>query len=215
MNLFNSVYLDENYNPGRIVPQAARIVKVPRDIFSPDIKAVQIKTKGSYLNNYIAYYYYSKHADKSAHGKLSVVGQEWINDDIGIHETYYFLGIYEEKIGGGANILNPDPSAKNKYICKDMKDNVVFIAPVVSLVHSSTLRENHNKREALQYTDKVFEQQSMINDLDKKIQAFKVSVEKMTNTQKVQEVELIEQLVKAEQEKDSSIFRKLLHKKSA
>jgi len=55
----------------------------------------------------------------------------------------------------------------------------------------------------------------MINDLDKKIQAFKVSVEKMTNTQKVQEVELIEQLVKAEQEKDSSIFRKLLHKKSA
>jgi len=151
VDFYNAVVLDENYCSGRIIPQPTKVVKVPREIYSPDVKAVQIQTKGSYLNNYIAYYYYSKNINKSAHGKLAVVGQEWIEEDLGIQETYYYLGIYEEKIGGGVNILNPDPAAKNKYIAKDLR-NVVFIAPVVSLVHPSTLQEDSKKREALKFS---------------------------------------------------------------
>ena len=36
----------------KTVDKNKQIVKVPRDIYSPDIKAIQIKTNGSYLNNY-------------------------------------------------------------------------------------------------------------------------------------------------------------------
>ena len=214
VDFYNAVVLDENYYSGRIIPQPTKVVKVPREIYSPDVKAVQIQTKGSYLNNYIAYYYYSKNINKSAHGKLAVVGQEWIEEDLGIQETYYYLGIYEEKIGGGVNILNPDPAAKNKYIAKDLR-NVVFIAPVVSLVHPSTLQEDSKKREALKFTDKIFEQDKIYKDLYKRIDEFKLASDKMSHASAAREKELILELTKAEKENDIAWYKELIDKKSA
>jgi len=214
VDFYNAVALDENYCSGRIIPQPTKVVKVPREIYSPDVKAVQIQTKGSYLNNYIAYYYYSKNINKSAHGKLAVVGQEWIEEDLGIQETYYYLGIYEEKIGGGVNILNPDPAAKNKYIAKDLR-NVVFIAPVVSLVHPSTLQEDSKKREALKFTDKIFEQDKIYKDLYKRIDEFKLASDKMSTAHAAREKELILELTKAEKENDIAWYKELIDKKSA
>ena len=191
------------------------IVKVPRDIYSPDIKAVRINSKGSYLNNYIAYYYFAKNQSKSAHGKLAVVGQDWINDDFGIQEIYYWFGIYEELIGGGANILNPDPLAKNKYIAKNL-ENITFIAPVISLVHPSTLREDSARREALRWTDKIFEEQKSLDKLTHQIEEFKRAMDKMSEKQKEYEMSEIERLIKEEEvKKDQSFLQSLFRKKSA
>jgi len=190
------------------------IVKVPRDIYAPDIKAIKIDSKGSYLNNYIAYYYFSKNQNKSAHGKLAVVGQDWINEDFGIQEVYYWFGIYEEKIGGGANILNPDPIAKNKYIVKDL-ENITFIAPVVSLVHPSTLVEDSARREALRWTDKIFEEQQALNKIEQQINEFKKAMDKMTAAQKNKEMTLIEELIKNEELKKEQSFLKSMFGKKA
>jgi len=191
------------------------IVKVPRDIYSPDIRAIKIDSKGSYLNNYIAYYYFSKNQNKSAHGKLAVVGQNIINEDFDLDEIYYWFGIYEEKIGGGSNILNPDPLAKNKYIAKDL-ENVTFIAPVVSLVHPSTLTEDSSKREALRWTDKIFEEQKSMDQLQQQIEEFKRARNKMTAAQKVREMLIIANKIEEEKLKNQSSFlNDVFGKKSA
>ena len=191
------------------------IVKVPRDIYAPDIKAIKIDSKGSYLNNYIAYYYFSKNQNKSAHGKLAVVGQEWINDDLGIQETYYWFGIYEEKIGGGANILNPDPLAKDKYIAKNL-ENITFVSPVVSIVHPSTLKEDSAKREALRWTDKIFEEQQELNKIDDQINEFKKAMDKMTAAQKKLELNVINEIIDEQRVKaDQSFLKNMFGKKAS
>lgn len=190
------------------------IVKVPRDIYAPDIKAIRIDSNGSYLNNYIAYYYFSKYQNKSAHGKLAVVGQEWINDDLGIQETYYWFGIYEEKIGGGANILNPDPLAKNKYIAKDL-ENITFVSPVISLVHPSTLKEDTAKRDALRWTDKIFEEQQALNKIDDQINDFKKAIDKMTEAQKNLELKAINDRINEHKENSDQSFLKNMFGKKA
>ena len=190
------------------------IVKVPRDIYAPDIKAIRIDSNGSYLNNYIAYYYFSKNQNKSAHGKLAVVGQEWINDELGFQEIYYWFGIYEEKIGGGVNILNPDPLAKNKYIAKDL-NNITFVSPVISLVHPSTLKEDTAKRDALRWTDKIFEEQQALNKIDQQIDAFKKAIDKMTDAQQKLELKALNDIINEQKEKSDQSFLKSMFGKKA
>ena len=46
----------------------------------------------------------------------------------------YFVGIYEEGLGGKVNIANPDPFAKNKYILIDVQ-NIDVVAPIVAVVN--------------------------------------------------------------------------------
>ena len=210
---FLSDLVDKKTGKAIEIKNSLPIVKVPRDIYSPDIKAIKIESKGSYLNNYLAYYYYSKNQNKSAHGKLAIVGQEWINEEFGIQETYYWFGIYEEQIGGSSNILNPDPLAKNKYIAKNL-DNIVFIAPVVSLVHPSTLAEDDSKREALRFTDQMFEREKELNDIAQKIEEFKLAADKMSKAALEREKELLNRLQEEAKEKEGSILS-WLGKKSA
>ena len=104
----------------------------------------------------------------------------------------------------------------NEYICKDLKDNIVFIAPVVSLVHPSTLIENYNKREALRWTDKIFEEQKDLDKITLQIEEFKRAMDKMTDAQKEKEMSAIELLIKEQELKqDHSFLQSLFRKKSA
>ena len=58
VNTLQHVDLDESYSPGRIYPQAEEeSVIVPRDIFSPNIKAIKIDARGSMYHNKVAFYY--------------------------------------------------------------------------------------------------------------------------------------------------------------
>tara|TARA_Y100000294_G_C8563509_1_gene339918 strand:- start:429 stop:1727 length:1299 start_codon:yes stop_codon:yes gene_type:complete len=227
VDLYNDVTLDDRFIAGQVRPlhdyyygkkkTQHPIIKVPRDIYSPDIKAIKIKTEGSHLNNLIAYYHYSTSANKSAHGKLSVIGQEMINDDLGIHETHYYLGIYEEKLGGGGNIINPDPLAKNKYIYKDIKHNVKFVTPVVALVNFYSLFENNKRREALRYTDEVFKAQKEIKKLQKQADEIRVKAEEWSKKRMQTEVNQLMDKINKEEKlyQGNNWFNKLSNKKIA
>ena len=69
VDLYNEVLLGDRFVAGQVRPiseyyygkkkTTSPIIKVPREIYSPDIHAIKIKTEGSYLNNLIAYYHYS------------------------------------------------------------------------------------------------------------------------------------------------------------
>ena len=101
-------------------------------------------------------------------------------------------------------------SAENGYF------PITFISPVVSLVHPSTLRENYNKREALRWTDKIFEEQKDLDKLTLQIEEFKRAMDKMTNAQKEKEMSAIELLIKEQELKqDHSFLQSLFRKKSA
>ena len=105
--------------------------------------------------------------------------------------------------------------AKNKYIAKNL-ENITFIAPVISLVHPSTLREDSARREALRWTDKIFEEQKSLDKLTHQIEEFKRAMDKMSEKQKEYEMSEIERLIKEEEvKKDQSFLQSLFRKKSA
>ena len=55
-------------------------------------------------------------------------------DDVMPDYVSYFVGIYEEGLGGKINIANPDPFAKRKYILTDV-ENIELVAPIVAVVN--------------------------------------------------------------------------------
>ena len=111
-----------------------KFTKVPRDIWRPLIRCVTVRSKGSFLDRHNLFYYKSK--DKSppnCHGKLCLIGIN-VFDDVMPDYVSYFVGIYEEGLGGKINIANPDPFAKNKYILIDVQ-NIEVVAPIVAVVN--------------------------------------------------------------------------------
>lgn len=111
-----------------------KFTNVPRDIWRPLIRCVTVRSKGSYLDRHNLFYYKSK--DKSppnCHGKLCLIGIN-VFDSVMPDYVSYFVGIYEEGLGGKINIANPDPFAKHKYILKDV-ENIEVIAPIVAVVN--------------------------------------------------------------------------------
>ena len=111
-----------------------KFTNVPRDIWRPLIRCVTVRSKGSFLDRHNLFYYKSK--DKSppnCHGKLCLVGIN-VFDSVMPDYVSYFVGIYEEGLGGKINIANPDPFAKHKYILRDVI-NIEVVAPIVAVVN--------------------------------------------------------------------------------
>ena len=77
----------------------------------------------------------------------------------------YFVGIYEEGLGGKANIANPDPFAKNKYILIDVQ-NIDVVAPIVAVVNPLLADDTDVKNQIEDYKrikeDEVKEMQLII-----------------------------------------------------
>ena len=77
----------------------------------------------------------------------------------------YFVGIYEEGLGGKVNIANPDPFAKNKYILIDVQ-NIDVVAPIVAVVNPMLADDTDVKNQIEDYKrikeDEVKEMQLII-----------------------------------------------------
>ena len=84
----------------------------------------------------------------------------------------------------------------------------------MSLVHPSTLAEDDSKREALRYTDEMFEREKELNNNAQKIEEFKLAADKMSKAALEREKELLNRLQEEAKEKEGSIFS-WLGKKSA
>ena len=127
-----------------------KFTKVPRDIWRPLIRCVTVRSKGSFLDRHNLFYYKSK--DKSppnCHGKLCLVGIN-VFDSVEPDYVSYFVGIYEEGLGGKVNIANPDPFAKRKYILTDV-ENIELVAPIVAVVNPLLADDTDTKNQIEDY----------------------------------------------------------------
>ena len=187
------------YPPGQLKFLAEdKYTKVPRDIWRPLIRCVTVRSKGSYLDRHNLFYYKSK--DKSppnCHGKLCLIGIENIEDSVLPDYTAYFVGIYEEGLGGKINIANPDPFAKNKYILKDVM-NISIVAPIVSIVNPLLADDLDLKNQIEDYKRIKEDEQKEMQDLIKLQQELTLKNEKKLKEiqdelyQKIEEAQKLE-----------------------
>ena len=143
VDLYNSNELgNETFNPCQIYP-AANVtnnigsVVVPRDIYSPNIKAIRISCEGSHMDRHYAFYRKTDVAKSSLNGKLVVVGREDPRlEEFGYEPTSYWFGIYDIAKGGVQTIYNPDRFAKTE---KAVKGPFTFVAEVISVMSENAL----------------------------------------------------------------------------
>lgn len=143
VDLYNSNELgNETFNPCQIYP-AANVtnnigsVVVPRDIYTPNIKAIRISCEGSHMDRHYAFYRKTDVAKSSMNGKLVVVGKEDPRlEEFGYEPTSYWFGIYDIAKGGVQTIYNPDRFAKTE---KAVKGPFTFVAEVISVMSENAL----------------------------------------------------------------------------
>tara|TARA_B100000029_G_scaffold231530_1_gene228939 strand:+ start:2812 stop:4062 length:1251 start_codon:yes stop_codon:yes gene_type:complete len=154
VDLYNSNPLgNETFDPCQIFPGDVDSVVVPRNIYTPNLKAIKINSEGSHLHNHYAFYRKSDTDNHAFHGRLVVAGTT--DDrlaDIGYEPTSFWFGIYDVQRGGKQLLLNPDPYAEKKEV---VKGPFSFVAPVIATMHPSSLRRDYNyyemNRKALEY----------------------------------------------------------------
>lgn len=131
---------DYTYRPGQLKFYGEdKFTTVPRDIYKPNVRCVKVESKGSMFDRQNLFYYKSNDKQPAnCHGKLCLVGVNMVFDGI-VDYQEYFVGIYEEQLGGKVNLLNPDPLTTSKYILTDIQ-NIYAVAPIVAVVHPSLVR---------------------------------------------------------------------------
>lgn len=140
-----------NYQAGQLkFYDEDKFTTVPRHIWRPDIRCVTVRSEGSFLDRQHLFYYKSKDKQPpNCHGKLCMVGVDIIIDGVADFREY-FVGIYEQALGGKINLANPDPFAKNKYIAKDI-ENIFAVAPIVAVVNPLMLDDRDRKEQLENY----------------------------------------------------------------
>lgn len=192
INFLNFSDANIPYSPGELIPQAEEnYIECPRDIYRPDIKAIRVKSTGSYLDNHIIFYYNSNRLEEADIGKLCVVGCKEPQLDpefehLAGGEHRYFCGVYES-YRGKRQFLNPDPFAKDKKIDQHdlnviLNDNwskdIFFTAPVVAVINPAMLVENKKTTELFRQAPQVKKEQDIIHNYILKQQEAKQTKEK-------------------------------------
>ena len=181
VDLFNMNELDQPYWQCQIMPAPTnvpeaemeggllgdKIIPVPRDIYRPEIKAILIRSLGSYLHNHFAYYYRSDNADQNLENKMVVVGQEIPDlDELGLDTTRYFFGILKiEK--GKQKLINPEPTAEKYEVTTGP---FTFIAPVVSLVKRGAMKKDYSYFESIEQAEQIKEAEEKILETQTRVQ---------------------------------------------
>jgi len=183
VDMYNSNPIgNDTFDPGQIIPQASiDSVIVPRNIYTPNLKAIKIKTEGSYLHNHFVFYKKSDADDQAFNGRLVIAGR---NDpdfaEYGYETKSYWFGIYDIQKGGKQLILNADPFAEKKEMVKGPFD---FIAPVIATIHPSSLRRDYNyyqmNKQAIEYF-KLAEAQRQITQT--KLRQSEIELQKLKDT---------------------------------
>ena len=150
---------NETYKPSEIVPIIPTSVVVPRNIYTPNMKAIRCVSEGSFLQNQIIFY---KKADSESarNGKLVVAGKRIDTlAEFGYEPVRYFFGIYEVQRGGKAQILPVDPFVEDntKPVAKG---DFEFVAPVVAVVSPSASKRDQDYYELNRQAEKLFKIQA-------------------------------------------------------
>jgi len=181
VDLYNPNDLGNNtFSPGQIIPQAEmKSVIIPRNIYTPNLKAIKINSEGSYLHKHFIFYKKSDTESSTHHGRLVVAGKTdstW--SELGIDNESYWFGIYDVQKGGKQKIFNPDPfSEKNEIEIGPFN----WIAPVTATMHPSSLIRDYNYYEMLRKAGKYYrlaEQQREL--MENKVRQQEMAMKKIT-----------------------------------
>ena len=230
VNTVQSIEADEVYSPCRIFPQfEPKTVVVPRDIYTPNIKAIKIDARGSMYDKQIAFYYKDNAEHLDINNKLCIVGTK-VKGFMDEEFDYYYFGLYEN-IRGKNNLINPDPYAEgvDKYILQNF--NLTFISPIITMIDPKAVRDAttaaHLVPQEMLYTEAELqkqvlklqeEHQQIVNKLRKEneedLQKGKRILEDYNKAQKdlelkIQQVseEIRKSYYKADEVKASKLFR--------
>ena len=137
--------------------EAEDVVKCPRELHRPDVKAIKIHNGAYMFDNHTAFYY--DNPTDEVENKICVVGTKLKNFKDGDVRLRYFLGVVEKnKKNGSIDLLNIDPFStdltgieedvdlhgfdalmhahqEQKYLIEDIIPE--FISPVISFVDNN------------------------------------------------------------------------------
>ena len=202
VDFYNSTSIgEETYKTSEIFPIIPQSVVVPRNIYTPNIKAIKCISEGSFLQNQIIFYRRSDD-DAARNGKLVIAGKQ-IDDlaEFGYEPYRYYFGIYEVLRGGKTQIISADPftDEKNKIVAKG---DFSFVAPVQAIVAPSASRRDQDYYQLNRQAEKIFKIQRQQMELQQaKLEAqqkaldkqLKINMQKLQKKIKLYEDELIEQ----------------------
>jgi len=150
---------NEKYFPCEINPAAEKSTIVPRNIYRPNIMAINVNSPGSWLHAQTAFYYKTNSDNANHNGKL-VIAQTRNEGfaDLGLDMDKYWFGIYNIAKGGKQEIINPDRNAEKQFICSGPFE---FVAPVVSLTNPEALKRDYNYYALNKEAHKILQVQEM------------------------------------------------------
>ncbi len=203
---------DMPFNPGECVTVTNKreYVVCPRDIYRPDIKAVKVKSPGSYLDGMVLFYYATSDVKQDCLGRLSIVGDKDDQDDELMKELRfgekqrYYIGILEQ-YKGKTKLLNPDPYAKESMpeqgdiIINDITPS--FASPIVGIVNPDQIKKDKHSSKLFKSNDEILKttrmtEQKMIQQMKIKELTFKKQAHELEHKLKK---EIEEQIKKQEQ----------------
>jgi len=174
VDLLKNNELEDLYSPGRIFTyytkiDDAQIVTVPRNIWRSDIMAIRITSPASMFNNQVAFYYKSREWSRAIPNRLCVMAVRVQIEELGIDQTEYYFGIYEE-IKGKVNLVNPDPNRPREYILENCQPE--WTAPIVAMINPGLVKKSKITSDIIK--DHSFVQKKHVED-----EKYKILVEKI------------------------------------
>ena len=202
VDVYNSHPLgNESFDPCQIIPSGRdEETVVPRNIYTPNIRAVRITSKGSHFDRQIAFYKKSDRSDTLFDQRLVVVGKnEPTLEDYGYEPYSYWFGIYEVKRGGKEMLYNPDPFAEKKELVQGPFE---FVAPIIATLHPSAIKRDYDyyemNRRALDYFKIQEKQHSIMKD---KINKMTAELQKQKDATEKLFIKDVERSIKEQQKK--------------
>jgi len=161
---------NEKYFPCEINPAINKSTIVPRNIYKPNIMAINVNSPGSWLHAQTAFYY-KTNSDSADHNGKMVVAKTTDEglEDFGIETTRYWFGVYNILKGGKQEIVNPDRNAEKQFICSGPFE---FVAPVVSLVHPTALERGYDYYELNRRSHEIHQLQEMTLKIEQEQKRF-------------------------------------------
>jgi len=165
------------WSPGEIYPDAKLpSVLVPSSIYRPDIKAIQVRSKGSSLDGNVLFYYASNNIEQDCLNRLCFVGIAETALDAS-SENRYYVGIYEN-YRGKIRVINPDPFGKealdkdasnprnkhnknkpdnNLVLNEYWTDDIEFATPIVAIINPEKIKHDKYSAELFKKNTAIFD----------------------------------------------------------
>jgi len=150
------------------------IVRCPREIYRPDVKAIKIDSPSSHLHNHIAFYY-STNETKVFEDQIVVLGAYIKDRSDGEPRARYYIGVYKKNYNGKSvdlHIIDPeaiqadgiipdeDFNTFDDFVGAVEADRIIvqgvdpfFVAPVVSFIDPLKVYSNQRVEVQKHYKD--------------------------------------------------------------